>query len=173
MDDFDTFKASRLKMDPSVRKMTEPQWQQAYAAHRSARKRATGSSSHETSKGKSVRRKRKSRSRGGSRLPASLRAPTHLRDEVRSSSAYGDARLLIDVMAWVAISIVLLATLVKFLYYTNSAVYLSNALGAALQIVAIVSLRITLHILIDIPDIALREHEPRNPDVTVDQDSAG
>ena len=39
MEDFESFKASRMKMDPSSRQMTDHQWKQSYAANQSARER--------------------------------------------------------------------------------------------------------------------------------------
>ena len=39
MEDFESFKASRVKMDPSSRQMTDYQWKQSYAAYQTARER--------------------------------------------------------------------------------------------------------------------------------------
>ena len=58
MEDFESFKASRVKMDPSSRQMTDHQWKQSYAAYQSARERVGAGSG---SDGKLINAKNQSR----------------------------------------------------------------------------------------------------------------
>ena len=123
MDDFETFKASRVKMDPSSRKMTDHQWEQSYVAYRSTRERVGLGS---VSMGK-VNRRRKSKSAGLSDPESSLRASQgpstvsdlgNLRQVVRQQSAYADLRLIINILAWVVIAVFILIAVVSMFFYT-------------------------------------------------------
>ncbi|MEO0509530.1 MAG: hypothetical protein AAF065_06700 [Verrucomicrobiota bacterium] len=156
MDDFETFKATRVKMDPSSHKMSEKQWQQAYTAYRSSRKRVAGSTSSTSSKSK--RRRRTTSSSPAPRVshkPSSIAPSNQLRNEVRLRSAYTDLRLLVDVLSWVVLGVVVLAAAVKLVYYTNISVALVALLDAVVWVVAVFGLRLLVHVIIDIPDIAL------------------
>ena len=159
MDDFETFKASREKMDPSTRKMSDHQWQQAYAAYRSSRERLSGGGS--PSGESSGRRRRRSASSAGFHTPSTLTPAAQLRNEVRASSAYSDLRLLVDVLAWVAVGVVMLAAAVKLLYFTNISVALVALLEAVIGVIAIIGLRLLVHVIIDIADIALHDRLER------------
>lgn len=154
MDDFDTFKAKREKMDPSSRKFSDRQWRKAYAAYKRSRKRLSENSSAAKS-GETPKRRRKSAKSG----PSHGR-PVHsplggLRDEVRENSAYRDLRLVVDILAWIAIGLFVLTGAIKLVYYTNSNAALVALLVAASQVVGVVFLRLLVHVIIDIPDIAL------------------
>ena len=159
MDDFETFKASRVKMDPSSRKMTDHQWKQSYAAYRSARERVGAGS---VSMGKASRR-RKSKSVSSSDSESSLRASQgpstsdlgNLREVVRQQSAYADLRLIIDILAWVAIAVFILIAVVSMFFYTSAPVAIIALLWAGVQIIGVVVVRLLVHVLVDIPDIAL------------------
>ncbi|MGB0408823.1 MAG: hypothetical protein ACPGIC_02395 [Opitutales bacterium] len=156
MNDFDSFKASRAKVDPSARNMTEHQWQQAYAAYRSSRERLSGAS-RESGGASGRRRRSKSTVPSSARAPQGLMPTAQLRNEVRANSAYSDLRLLIDLLAWIAIGVVVLATGVKLVYYTNISAALVALLDAVVQVVAVLGLRLLAHVITDIPDIALHE----------------
>ncbi|PXA04756.1 hypothetical protein DDZ13_06190 [Coraliomargarita sinensis] len=152
MDDFDTFKASREKIDPTSRKFSKRQWQKAYAAYRSSRERVV-----EKSSAKSSDSSKRHRSRGKSR--SSHHASSHnpvlnLRNEVRQNSAYGDLRLMVDLLAWVAIAVVVLVGGVKLTLLTDG-IALVALLNTSAKVIAIVVLRLLGHVVIDIPDIAL------------------
>lgn len=160
MDDFETFKASRVKMDPSSRKMTNHQWKQSYAAYQSARERVgTGS----VSMGKASRR-RKSKSvnlsdseslLGASQGPSTVSDLGNLRQVVRQQSAYADLRLIIDILAWVAIAVFILIAVVSMFFYTSAPVAIIALLWGGVQIIGVVVVRLLVHVLVDIPDIAL------------------
>jgi hypothetical protein len=160
MDDFETFKSSRVKMDPSSRKMTGHQWKQSYAAYRSARERVGAGS---VSMGKASRR-RKSKSVSSSDSESSLRASQgpstvsdlgNLREVVRQQSAYADLRLIIDILAWVAIAVFILIAVVSMFFYTSAPIAIIALLWAGVQIIGVVVARLLVHVLVDIPDIAL------------------
>jgi hypothetical protein len=157
MDDFETFKASREKMDPTSRKMSEHQWQQAYAAYRSSRERVSGGGEASSSP-KGGKRRRSSKSTGatrGSHRPSSISELGLLRHTVRQQSAYADLRLIIDILAWVAVAMVVLVAVVSLFFYTSVPAALIAILWAGVQVIGIVVARLLVQVLIDLPDIAL------------------
>lgn len=151
MDDFETFKSSREKMDPTSRKMSDQQWKQAYAAYRSARERVSGSES----KSKKRRSSKKVAPARGAHTPSSLSELSRLRRTVRDQSAYTDLRLVVDVLVWLAIAVVVLAAIITLFYYTSAPAAIISLLGAAVQVIGIVLVRLLVQVLIDLPDIAL------------------
>ena len=162
MENFETFKASRLKIDPSSRHMTDHQWKQSYTAHRSARERVgTGSDS-----GAKANKRRKSKSANSSDAETSIRASQrqstfsdtgNLRQVVRQQSAYGDLRVIIDILAWVTIAVLIMIAVVSMIFYTSAPVAIIALLRAGVQIIGVVVARLLVHVLIDIPDIALHQ----------------
>lgn len=155
MDDFETFKASREKMDPTSRKMSEHQWQQAYNAYRKARKRVSGSSS-DSGEPLKKRTRSKSKSAGsGVQSASGFADSSRLRRLVRDQSAYADLRLMVDILAWVAIGVVILAGVVIIFYSTSVPVALASLLSRSVQVIGIIVARLLIQVLIDIPDIAL------------------
>jgi len=162
MEDFETFKASRLKIDPSSREMTDHQWKQSYAANRSARERV-GISSDSEGKG-NKRRKSKSANPSdaeslirGSQRPSTVSGPNNLRQVVRQQSAYADLRLIIDILAWVAIALFLMIAVISMFFYTSAPVAIMALLWAGVQIIGVIVARLLVHVVLDIPDIALHQ----------------
>lgn len=155
MDDLESFKASREKMDPTARKMTEHQWKQAYAAHRNARERVSGSGSSSEGKVKKRRHSNTSAPVRGSHRPSIVSELGLLRHTVRERSAYADLRLIADILAWVAIVVIVLAGVLTLFYYTSVPAILASLLGTCVQVIGIVVARLLVQVLIDIPDIAL------------------
>ena len=163
MDDFDTFKATREKMDPSTRKLSEHQWQQAYAAYRHARGRVTSGAggSSEPKSGASTKKRRRSSAAAsqavgrGAHRPSTVSELAQLRHIVREKSAYADLRLIIDIMAWLVIAVVVLAGVLTLLYYTSVPATLASILGTCVQVIGVVVARLLVQVFIDIPDIAL------------------
>lgn len=153
MDDFDTFKASREKIDPSSRKFSKRQWQKAYAAYRDSRERvkegSTAKSAHTSGSRRSASR------RGSSYRSSNLNPALILRSEVRQNSAYRDLRMVLDFLTWIAVGLLVLAGAVKLLYYTNPSAALASILESITMVVVLVALRLLAHVVIDIPDIAL------------------
>lgn len=152
MKDFDEFKASREKMDPAARKMTDHQWQQAYEAYCRTRRRSRRSGSGSD--------RSRSHSRGGgsagrgSHAPSASSSSAQLKQEVRRQSAYADLRLVVDVLAWVAVGLVVLIALIRILG-TYDFSFVSLLLGGAFKLLMVFVIRMLAHVLIDIPDIAL------------------
>ena len=162
MEDFETFKASRLKIDPSSREMTDHQWKQSYAANRSARERVGISLDSEARGNK--RRKSKSVNPSdtenlirGLQRPSAVFGQNNLRQVVRQQSAYADLRLIIDILAWVAIALFLLIAVISMLVYTSVSVAIMAILWAGIQIIGVVVARLLVHVVLDIPDIALHQ----------------
>ena len=158
MDDFETFKASREKMDPTSRKMTDHQWKQSYAAYQSARERVGGGGSPSSSSAGKPKKRRVSKtgsSARGSHQPSSVSELGNLRYVVRQQSAYADLRLIIDIFAWVAVVIFVLVAVVSMFFYTSMPAAIIALLWAGVQIIAVVVARLLVQVLIDIPDIAL------------------
>lgn len=154
MDDFETFKASREKIDPSTGKFSERQWQKAYAAYRKSRKRV-----QEGKRSKSGDKPKCRKSSGRSKKPHSVYAHSpvmSLRDEVRQNSAYSDLRMILDQLTWVAIGLIVMVSAVK-LSYSTDAIAMVALLNGVVKVVGIVALRMLAHAIIDIPDIALHE----------------
>lgn len=163
MDDFETFKVSREKIDPSARKFSQAQWDKAYAAYRSSRERvkeATGSTHADKGHDSSKRRKNGSRGYSSGNFSTTQSPLADLRNEVRHKSAYSDLRMMIDLLAWIALGLVVLSGALKLLYYTNVPAALVAILEAVILVVLVVALRLLAHVIIDIPDIAL--HAARN-----------
>lgn len=158
MDDFETFKAAREKMDPSSRDMTDHQWRQAFDAYQRARERVGGESG-EASRRRRRRRPSENQSTQetvrGQHRPSSLSEAGNLRSAIRAESAYQDLRLLIDLLSWLAIIVVVLGTVVSLFYYTSLAAVLIDVLDAAVQVIAILAFRFVIQVVVDIPDIAL------------------
>jgi hypothetical protein len=169
MDDFETFKATREKMDPSSRKMSDHQWKQAHIAYCSARERVAGGSTSKEAKSSKRRRSKNTASVRGAHSPSNVSELGQLRQVVRNQSAYADLRLIVDILAWIAIGVVVLAAMVTLFYYTSVPAAIASLLAAAVQVIGIVLMRLLVAVLIDIPDIALyrslRDPSPRrDPD---------
>lgn len=160
MEDFESFKASRLKIDPSSRQMTDHQWKQSYAANRSAHERV-GISSDLEGKGKKRRKSKSANSSDdeslirGSQRPSTVSGPSYLRQLVRQQSAYADLRLIIDILAWVAIALFLMIAVISMFFYTSAPVAIMALLYAGVQIIGVIVVRQLVHVVVDIPDIAL------------------
>lgn len=176
MDDFKTFKASRQKIDPTTRHFSEGQWEEAYSAYKQSRKRLikgqnSGSrSSSRRRKNASSDRSEKSAaddsSRSDERREASdeaahYRSPGRLASklgaEIRRDSAYRDLRVVFDVLAWVAITLIALSVTVKWFYDSDVSVALDAGISGAVQAILVYLLRLLIHVIIDIPDIALHK----------------
>lgn len=160
MEDLESFKEARLKMDPTARKMSAGQWKRAYEAHLEAKKRVgngrhdspdsyDGSGSSKEGRGTSSRA---SRRRFSGRQKGDMGS---LRKRVREQSAYSDLRLIIDVLAWIAIAVVVLTALVPLFSNMPVPVSLLAVLNAAIGVIAVIVVRLLVQVLIDLPDIAL------------------
>ena len=162
MEDFETFKDSRLRIDPSAREMTDHQWKQSYAANRSARERV-GISSNSEGKGNKRRKSKSANSYdaesliSGSQGPSTVSGPSNLRQVVRQQSAYADLRQIIDILACVAIALFVMIAVISMFFYTSAPVAIMALLWAGVQIIGVVVARLLVHVVLDIPDIALHK----------------
>lgn len=163
MEDLESFKEARLKMDPTARRLSSGQWQQAYEAHLRAkervhggrRERSDGASASKEARGHSGLRPR----RGASGRVGGGLGP--LRRQVREQTGYADLRLIVDLLAWVAIALVVLKALVPLFFNSPIPVSLLALLNALIGVIAVIAGRLLVHMLIDIPDIALYRLEHR------------
>ena len=156
MKSFEAFKASREKMDPSTRKMSDHQWQQAYAAYCNARENARGGRSS-GSKGSSGSRRRSptTSSAQGMHAPSTLSASGALRARVRAESAYADQRLLVNVLSWVILGAIVIVAVLQAMMIPLPAAAGASLLFGAIQALVVIILRMMVHVIIDIPDVAL------------------
>lgn len=72
--------------------------------------------------------------------------------------------MMVDLLAWIAIALVVLVGALKLVYYTNVSVALVAILEAVIMVIAVVALRLLAHVVIDIPDIALQKGLSKVPD---------
>ncbi len=71
------------------------------------------------------------------------------------NSAYHDLRLLVSTMAWIAIGLIVLATVIKLLYFTAASAVLLALLTAVLQVIGVFALKALAQVIIDSADLGL------------------
>ena len=152
MKTFEEFKASREKMDPSTRKFSEHQWNQAYSAYRSSREHARSSRAVSSS---GTKPRRRSSAGAGMHAPSAASPSSVLKAQVRSESAYADLRLTVDILFWVILGAIVLAVVFQGLSYASPMATGVVLLQGVIQAVGIIVLRLVAHVVIDIPDVAL------------------
>jgi hypothetical protein len=156
MKSFEEFKASREKMDPSTRKMSEHQWGQAYAAYCSSREHARSGRSSSSKGGTHQRRRSSTKSSSqGMHTPSAVSASGSLRAQVRAESAYADQRLIVNLLSWVILGAIVIVAVLQGLSYTSPAATGVALLDGAIKALAVIVLRLVVHVIIDIPDVAL------------------
>lgn len=156
MKNFEEFKASREKMDPSARKMSEHQWGQAYAAYCSSRENARGGRSSSSKSGASQRRRSSTQSSAsGMHAPSTVSASGALKARVRAESAYADLRLIVNVISWVILGAIVIIAILQGVLFSSPAATGVVLLSGAIQALVVIVLRMILHVIIDIPDVAL------------------
>lgn len=158
MKSFEEFKAAREKTDPSAKKLTDRQWEQAYHAYVSSRERVrskAGKDSGKTHSGGGHGSTRESDSSGAREdfpTPGGEFSP---RARIRARSAYDDTRVLIDILAGIAAVMSLVGI---FFGLADSAATVGSGrviTNGVLQIIAALAFRFLAQALLDIPDIAL------------------
>lgn len=166
MKSFEEFKVSREKMDPSTRNMSEHQWSQAYAAYCSSRELARSGRSS-SGRGSSRRRSSTVGSVKGAHAPSTLSASAVLKAQVRAESAYADLRLMVNVLSWVLLAVIVIVAILQGIVLGSivggGMDQVSGSLAGAgvallsgtLQAVGVILLRLIVHVIIDIPDVAL------------------
>ena len=160
MEDFESFKALRIKMDPKSRQMTDYQWEKSYEANKSARERVGASlgSEGEVNKRLILRSTNSSHPKGTLRASKQLDIVSdlsNLRQVVRQQSAYSDLRLTIDILSWVSVTVFILIAVVSIFFYSTAASVTISLLWLVIQIIGVVVTRLLLQVFVDIPDIAI------------------
>lgn len=153
MDDLETFKQSRLKMEPQSRKFTDAQWEKAYKAHLKALK--YGNRKKISSKHSRTTSKSHSRSSESSTKSSSLPRTQKLRRTLRQRSAYSELRSLVDILNYSAIVLILFDALTFGTEVGQSNSLFSSILSAFLKTIAVVLVRNFFQVVIDIADVAL------------------
>lgn len=158
MKTFEEFVASREKIDPSTKSMTEHQWVQAYSAYCSSRERLREGRKKVRAKSSGSEERSKSGSRQHSRgvhRPSSVSDMALLKTRIREQSAYRDLRLIIDVLAWVAIAVIIVIALLGIFAGFNFYSSLSALVAGGLNVLLVFVVKFLIQVIIDIPDIAL------------------
>jgi hypothetical protein len=155
MKSFEDFKTSREKMDPSTRKLSEHQWGQAYAAYCSARENSRGGRSSAAKDGSQRKRSSNHPSAAGMHGPSTRSASGALRAHVRAESAYADLRLIVDLLSWVILATILIITILQAMLFSLPVATGVALLSGAIKAMTVVVLRLVVHVIIDIPDVAL------------------
>jgi hypothetical protein len=156
MKSFEEFKASREKMDPSTRKMSEHQWGQAYAAYCSSRENARSGRSSSSKGGTNQRRRSSTKSSAqGMHTPSTVSASGALKAHVRAESAYADLRLIVNLLSWVILGAIVIVAILQGVSYSSPAATGVALLSGAIKVLAVVVLRLVVHVIIDVPDVAL------------------
>ena len=153
MKKFEDFRRSREKMDPSTRKLSEHQWGQAYAAYCSARENPRGGRSSTAKDGS--QRRRNSSSAAGMHGPSTLSASGALKAHIRAESAYADLRLIVNLLSWVILATILIITILQGMLFPLPGATSIALLSGAIKALGVVVLRLVVHVIIDIPDVAL------------------
>ena len=144
-----------MKMDPSSRKMSDYQWEQAYAAY----KRVRGHSSGESKDGGQTEES-DPRPVGNNRLR-----------KFRQNTAYAKERKYVDRFFYVSLALILIRL---FLTIAGSylGIYMGEVVFVFLQSVffagVAVLIRYLAHVFLDIPDIALQQVPERDPDAPLE-----
>ncbi len=78
------------------------------------------------------------------------------RSTLSSSSAASDVyKRTVDILAWVTIALFLMIAVISMFFYTSGPVAIMALLWAGVQIIGVVVARLLVHVVVDIPDIAL------------------
>lgn len=164
MKDFETFKQSRSKTDPSSKSLSDAQWQQAYAAYCASRERVgrkRGSKSEASAEAPLGRSRRSKRSRGrGETSPNRFLNPRQLLIErLRANSAYSELRMLVDTLALVATGLILVGLVIKFYFFTAVLGLLAALFGGFLQLIVVFALRKLAQVLVDVADLLVERKQ--------------
>lgn len=87
--------------------------------------------------------------------PSTLSASGAFKAQVRAESAYADLRLMINLLSWVLLGGIVIVTILQGVLFSTPAATGVALLSGAIKAVAVVVLRLIVHVIIDIPDVAL------------------
>ena len=155
MKKFEDFRRSREKMDPSTRKLSEQQWKQAYTAYCNARENSRGGRTSAAKDGSPRRRNSNHSSVAGMHGPSTLSASGALKAHIRAESAYADLRLVVNLLSWVILATILIVTILQGMLFPLPGATGLALLSGAIKALGVVVLRLVVHVIIDIPDVAL------------------
>ncbi|MFQ3269862.1 MAG: hypothetical protein ACI9A1_000172, partial [Lentimonas sp.] len=141
------------------------QWSQAYAAYCSSRENARGGrSSGSNSSGAQRKRSSSKSSSQAMHAPSAVSASGALRARVRAESAYADQRLMVNLLAWVILGAIVIVAILQGVLIPSPAATGIALLTGAIKALAVIVLRLIVHVIIDIPDVALyRASESQRP----------
>lgn len=154
MRSFESFKAKREQIDPSSRKLSDSQWQQAYAAYKRSRERVHGLSEVQ-GEPESASAESTKLPPAGMHVPSTVSATGQLRETVRADSAYSELRTIIDMLAWVVVGLIAIIAIGQAIAFGASLGALLAFGGGLLNLVLVFLFKMLIHVLIDIPDVAL------------------
>ena len=87
--------------------------------------------------------------------PSAVSASGALRAQVRAESAYADQRLLVNVLSWVIVGAIVIATVLQAMMLAVPSAAGAVLLIGVVQALVVIVLRMLVHVIIDIPDVAL------------------
>ena len=87
--------------------------------------------------------------------PSTLSASATLKASVRAESGYADLRLMINLLAWILLSAVVLVALLQLMVVASLVAAGTVLLVGVIQALGVILFKWIVHVLIDIPDIAL------------------
>jgi len=128
---------------------------QAYAAYCSTREKSRGGRSSVAKDGSPRRRSSNHSSATGVHAPSTLSASGALKAHIRAESAYADLRLIVDLLSWVILATILIIAILEGMLFPLPAATGVALLTGAIKALAVVVLRLVVHVIIDIPDVAL------------------
>ncbi|GEM_PF-4388531 len=154
MKDFETFKATREKMDPSTRKNSKYQWEKAYEAYRSSRERVRKRSSKHDNRSSADRKNEtlKSTERLEKEAVSKNCSLLNIKSELYGRTAYPGLRLAVTWIPAVSILITVIFFCINRLLNSN---FLSDNISIevlVLWVATLLTLGIIGRILIDIAD---------------------
>jgi hypothetical protein len=87
--------------------------------------------------------------------PSAVSASGALRARVRAESAYADQRLLVNVLSWVILGAIMIVAVLQAMVLSAPSAAGAILLFGAIQALVVIILRMMVHVIIDIPDVAL------------------
>jgi len=87
--------------------------------------------------------------------PSTLSASGALKAHIRAESAYADLRLIVNLLSWVILAAIIIITILQGMLLQLPGVTSLALLSGAIKALGVVVLRLVVHVIIDIPDVAL------------------
>ena len=87
--------------------------------------------------------------------PSTLSASGALKAHIRAESAYADLRLIVNLLSWVILAAIIIITILQGMLLQLPGATSLALLSGAIKALGVVVLRLVVHVIIDIPDVAL------------------